>query len=411
MSEGKVKNVRSFIGNVTAGIICVLAALFLWYFVSENDTAQFEITVSGVPVTIKNESNLSVLSGDDLTVDVTVSGRRSVVNAITRDAISAFTTVASGTEAGKNKLSVECELPDGVSLVSLSSPTVTVYLDNTTTASVPVRVAVKDVIIDTGYELGTAQSELSSVWVTGPETVVNTVAEARLTVSLGRVTKTVNCSGAIVLFDESGSEIVNPYITTSASTVNATIPVTKTREVPVDVSFVYGIFTYENCNVTVSPSVIRVKGDADAVDRVTMQYRIDEKTLEIPDGGKAERRITVSLPSGVTNASGTDEIVVTVEPTGISTRTFTVQIQSPNITNVPDGMSVVGVYSLNVSVRGDSATIEKIRAYNIIARVDLSGAAAGENERPVSFSFSQFEGEVFEVGTYTVAVVLTEGDA
>ena len=397
MSEKKVKNVRSFIGNVTAAVICVLAALFLWYFVSENDTAQFETTVSGVPVTIKNESNLSVLSGDDLTVDVTVSGRRSVINSITRDSISAFTTVAGGTGAGKNKLNVECDLPDGVSLVSLSSATVTVYLDNTTTASVPVRVAVRDVIIDTGYELGTAQSELSSVWVTGPETIVNTVAEARLTVSLGRVTKTVNCSGSIVLFDASGTEIVNPYITTSASTVSATIPVTKTREVPVDVSFVHGIFTLENCDVTISPSVIKVKGDADAVDRVTVQYRIDEKTLEIPADGKAERRITVSLPAGVTNVSGTEEIVVTIEPAGISTRTFTVQVQSANMTNVPDGLSVVGSY-----------TLDKIHAYNIMARVDLSGAVAGENERTVSFSFSQFEGEVFEVGTYKVAIVMTE---
>ena len=79
-----------------------------------------------------------------------------------------------------------------------------------------------------------------------------------------------------------------------------------------------------------------------------------------------------------------------------------------NMKNIPEGLAVRGSYQISVTVRGDKAVIDKINSYNIIASVDLSGANAGENERIVSFNFSQYDGNVFEVGSYSVNIELAE---
>lgn len=405
MSETKkTKKAGSVIGNIAAALFSFLVAMFLWYYVSENDTAQYESTVHSVPVTLKNNSPLSILSGNDLTVDVTVSGRKADVIALSAENISAYVEIETDTVAGKNKCNVMCDLPNGISLVSLSSSTVTVYLDNTATLSVPVTVAVTDIVIDSGYELGQAQSDVSSIWVTGPEAVVNTIAEARLTVSLGHVTKTVSCSGSVVLLDAQGNEVISPYIRHSVSTVNATVPVSKTREVEIGISFLHDIFNSQNCTVSVSPAFLKIKGDADAVDRVQLQYKIDEKALELSSDNTVERRISVSLPSGVTNVDGIDEIVVTVNASGIVTKTFSTSVQ---LINLPSGVTVTHKPTISVKIRGDRATVERLNSYNIIATADMSGAMAGDNVRTVTLSYSSFDGKVFEIGSYEVTVTVT----
>lgn len=134
-----------------AKIGCLIIAFFIWFYAVKNDTALYEEYFSSIPVDIVNQSGFSVLSGDDVTVDVTLSGKRSVINRISTSDIRAFIDMSSITSAGKYKFDVQYELPNGVSLVKSTSNSITVYADNTSSVSVPVITEITNFMLEDGY--------------------------------------------------------------------------------------------------------------------------------------------------------------------------------------------------------------------------------------------------------------------
>ncbi|MBQ0101772.1 MAG: hypothetical protein KBT31_03140, partial [Firmicutes bacterium] len=270
-------------------------------------------------------------------------------------------------------------------------------------SSVPVRVVVSNYIIDDGYELDLDNiiTDYTSVKVTGPENIVSKISEARLEAQIGHVNKKVIYSGAFVLVDENGKTVNTKSLTTDISTVTATLPVYKYRDVPVEVTFKNGIFSQDNCGVTAFPATVRIKGDPDAVDGERIVIEIDEKTV-------ADRTATVSYPislsDGVINVDGINDISVTTDPFGISSKSISVNLNVKN----PDLLDYSGIpSSITVKIRGDENFISTIENYNIYATVDLKGCSAGTNTLPVSLKFlSQYSGKIFEVGEYTVTATV-----
>lgn len=411
-----VKDELSQVGNLSVKrtrkekilvfIGCFIAAFFFWYYATDHDTAIFDESFSSVPVEILNESGFSVLSGNGVTVDITVSGKRNVLKKLTKQDIRAFIDMSQVTAAGKYKLELQYELPNGVTLARSSTDSISIYCDNTTTVTVPVKVAKPgNFQLDHIYEMGTADitTDITEVIVTGPETVVTSVEAALLRVDLGNrvVDSTFTYSGEVVLVDANGSEVSNSYIKTNVTAVTANIPVYKYRDVPITVKYRYGYFNSENVTVTAEPSTVRIKGDAEAVDSVILEYEIDEKKIT----SDTSYTITVALPEGVKNIDSVSSAVVSVKLNGISSKA--ISVYNISVTN-PDGLAYEPVTDpINITVRGDTTLLGRLSSVNVTAVVDLSfrGTVSGAVMVPVTFVFSsQFEGKVYEVGTYSVSV-------
>ena len=394
------------IGDVAAIIVCIAAALFLWYYVTDLDVTVYSTTLGGVPVEIRNESGYSVLSGDDATVDVTVSGKRSAISKIEKGDITAFVTVPADVEPGRVRCTVEYDMPNSVTFSNASTEAVYLYLDNTETVSVPVRVRVTDYQVDDPYVLDLSNITVSpaTVSVTGPASVISTIDRAELVASIGHVTRTVTYNGTVSLLDASGAEVVNAYVRTNVTNATASIPVLVTRQVPVRVRFTQGIFNESNCTVTTNPAYITVKGEAELVGRVSLVYEIDETTVE---NGVTERTVAVSLPSGVTNVDEVETVTITLETTNISSKRISAELRVIN----PDGLSYTDPGMVLITVRGDGDAVESLQAYEITAEINLTGRSAGTVDVPVSVSFlDKYAGKVYVVGSYSVSVKITQGD-
>ncbi len=317
-----------------AKIGCLIIAFFIWFYAVKNDTALYEEYFSSIPVDIVNQSGFSVLSGDDVTVDVTLSGKRSVINRISTSDIRAFIDMSSITSAGKYKFDVQYELPNGVSLVKSTSNSITVYADNTSSVSVPVITEITNFMLEDGYELGRNDitTDIQNVTVTGPESVISQIEYAKISADIGHVTRTVTYSGNISLVDSFGNTVTNSYIKTNVSYVTATIPVYKYRDVPITVTYKYGYFDDQNVTVSVDPMTVRVKGEPDAVDAVRLQYEIDEKKIS----GDTSYTVSIMLPDGVKNVNAVEAAVISIELKGISSRILSVY----NISVInPDGIA------------------------------------------------------------------------
>ncbi len=388
-----------------AKIGCVIIAMVIWFFAKGSDTAIYEDVFSSIPVKIVNTSDYSVLSGDGVTVDLTLSGKRKDLLGISKDDITAYVETVDISTPGKHKLTVKYDLPNGIMLVRSTSDSITVYFDNTSSVTVPVKTEVTNVMLNSGYELGVSDisTDIGMVTVTGPDAVVNRISHALLVADMNHhpLTGSVTYGGDVVLIDTDGNTVTNNYVKLSSTYVTANIPVYKYRDVPITVKYKYGYFNDQNCHAEIKPSFIRVRGEASEVDKIVLEYEIDEKKTS----GNSKYTFKISLPEGVSNADGVNSAEISLSLDGITTKK--VSVVDFTVNNPAELPNVVLTKTLDITLRGDKALLSKLTAADIKVSVDLSsqGGVSADVTVPVSIEFSEkYENRIYEVGAYSVSV-------
>lgn len=392
-----------------AKLCCLLLAFFLWYYAAGSETSLSEDTFTAIPVEIVNNSPFSVLSGEGVTVDITLSGTRSALRKVTSSNLRAYVDMSHITAAGKYTLDIHYELPNGVTLESSTTAAVTVYADHKVSVTVPVKVNVINYLLEDGYILQKSDivTDVEQVVVTGPRSVVETITHASLTVDIGgKLTGSVTSRGEIVLMNAENETVTHEYITTNLTSVSATIPVVKERQIPVTVQYRYGYFNASNCEITASPSTITVRGEASVVDAIVLSYVIDEKSVEDGD----TYTYVLDLPSTVETVGEVETVSLHVTLKGLKTKTIYLPIVPENVGD----LVCDPIAPLAVTFRGTEAQIAAFTAAHVTASVDLTGLS-GTVKVPVTLkidpSFAASVHEIYpEDGKYTVTVTLREAD-
>lgn len=394
--------------SIIAKIVCVLAAVVLWFYVVITDTTIEEKTFNGITVTIRNVDRieqtlgLSVINGYDRMVDVTVSGARSDINNITAEDITVYVDADEISSSGEYQLPVRSSLPDGIKLKELSANFITVYMDRRTSITVPIKVTTVQTI-DSNYTMGTPEPNIESVNVTGPSEELENIDYAEVSLDLGRVTKSLRSTGRLVLIDKSGNKIDNPYIKLQTTDVNVKIPVYAQKEVPLAVEYKYGYFNDSNVKVTIDPVSITVKGDPediDSLDRIILM-QIDEKKIT----GDSVQTSAIMLPSTIENISGVTSATVKITHKGTETREIVVS--GITVLN-PNNLSyTLEDQSINVRFRGTKSLLALLNSSNVTATIDLGylTTTAGKVSVPVTISVaSALSDSVYEIGEYKMNV-------
>ena len=392
---------------IIPAIFSLILSFALWFYVISVESPTYTKTYSLVPITVSQGNGaLSVYSSSGSTVDIVVSGKKSVLNQLTNDDFSVVADISGYKTAGKYSVPLSFSVPDGATKISSSIDSLSLYLDSRTSVQVPVTVHFSDYTIDDGYEIGESAIEKSidQVTVSGPGSVLSTIESAQVTASLGHITSSKTISAGFSLIDAEGNEVTSPYISTDVTDITVRIPVFLRRDVPLTVVYKYGYFNSSNARVTLDPASVTVRGEVEAVNMIDsiVVATIDEKTVQ--DG---KMTTTVSAPDGITITDGTQEVEINVSLIGITTKTVAVD----NITvKNPEGYTYVPAQdSVRVTVRGPSDMIEAIGASDIEVAVDLSGITPGQRsvtqaaEIRISTDYSL---GVYEVGEYSVAMTL-----
>ena len=395
-AEGNITVKKNKTIDFIAKIICLLLAFFLWYYAVSVDTVNYEEEFAEIPVEIVNKSEYAILSGDGITVDVTVSGNRGAVQKLKNSDIRAYVDVSNVTEAGEKLFDIQFKLPSGVTLEKTSVGAVTVYLDNKASKSVSVEAKPFNYSMSSEYTLNI--SKIPDIVITGPEQIVNKVARAELPVDLNgeSITSGRKYSGKLILIGEDGSEIAEAdrrYLRLSSDTASVTVSLYGNATVPVSVVFKHGIQKPENATVSLSTKVLDVFGEIGTIKNLTVNCIIDEKTLKsgIPVN------CVVGLPTGVQNVDGVNSINVTVTLKNYSEKELTVSVFDTSGTRVT---------SIKVRFRGESSVMSRLTSSSVKATVN---AAEGENTGVVEFEFlGEFSGKVYEIYSegepYTVSI-------
>lgn len=395
--------------NIIPKIISLLLAFILWFYVMTVESPINQEVFRGIPVEVllPTGGELSIYSGYNALVDVTVSGKKSDLNQISADSFKATADATAYTQAGKYSVPVEIEVPGGFTLVDKSISLLSVYLDAKATSSVPVQIKLTEYTLAEGLELGgdkDIDKSVTEVFLSGPKSILDTIEAAVVTVPLGNVSSSVRASGNVQLIDAYGSVVSNPYVSVGTSTVDVRIPVFMTKNIDLKVDFKNKLLNSSNSKVELSPSSVKVRGSIETLSQLEEQTlsTIDEKSLT-----SDKLSIPLTLPEGISCVDGTETVDVTITHTGTDTKT--VSVGGIEVKN-PGGLKyTMSLDTVNLTLRGKNEALSEISAEDISLTVDLSElkAGAGSVTLPIEITISDtYAKSVYELGEYNVVVTV-----
>ena len=393
------------ISNIIALIICFMIAVAMWLYVMQTDSPEYEETFTRVPLLIEGvgelseKSNLSVISGWEQRVSVTVKGRKSDIAKYSDVDLIAYVNVAGVTQTGAYTLDISVELPGGLQLADVAPSTAQIVVDEVSSKVIPVNAQIASVKHDAGCELGDPVANPSEITVTGPVSLLENVHFALVTLELGEISSSVVAVAPVTVADKSGNTVDNPYLSTSVDSVSVTVPLYETKTVPLTVAYKYGYYNDENCAITVEPASVTLRGEGSVLDGIEsiVLKTLDEKQIT---SDKTEN-VTIPLPVGVEAVDGITSVRITVKHKNTVQRTFKV-----TDFNVKGSGYTLLTEELEIILRGPEALLTRLTSKNIEVTAsleDIEGSGEFRVQAEIKLPTS-YQNVVYELGTYYINV-------
>ncbi len=412
--RSKNKHTGSRLYSFSVMIISLLGALLLWFYVLGYDSPDFEKKFSQIPVTVIGNDELTektgytVISDMSFSFDVTVSGKKTDVNSMRESDITAYVDVSGVTSEGGIYLPVNVIVPNGITVKGQSVSRAYLFIDEMVTAEIPVRVEISDYSLPADAEIGDYRVNPPTVTVQGPRADIQKITEAYARITPGIISGSVVLNSSVELRGSDGAEIhPSAYLRQIDSSVSVTIPVYMTKELPVKVHFVGGLFGVDSAVITVSEDRIRVRGSASALASVDeIAVNIDESTLNTYS--TLSKRIV--LPDGVENISGIESVEVGIQLNQMGRRTVAADKTVFELRNVPEGADVqIITQNLNINFVGPIDLMRYFDSKFFRVIVDLTGIAVESGDNlfvPVTVMFTSEQPGVYVSGDYSVNIVV-----
>ena len=392
-------------------IISFIAASVLWVYVVTVVNPEGTRSISGIPVTfsgedvLREDQNLIITEGKTTTVTVDFQGRNADLNKLLKQQseITAVVDVTRIRTAKNYNMTYDIKLPtsvqdSGITVVSRSPSSVSFAIERRVTLPVEVVADYSGVTVADGYLLEKTSLDFDTVQVTGPESIVSSIASARLA-----VTRTV----PFVLCDAKGKPVDTTNLTTDVDSIDVTLTVVKYKDVTLEVEIIDGGgATSKDTKIEIDPPTITLSGDATVLDGIN---KITLGSIDLADIEASTRTIPfdIVIPNDTKNVSGVDQANVTVTIRNKATAV----IRATNITfiHVPEGLEPTSVTKqVQVTIRAATSEIQKITANNIRVVADLADfSLPGTNTVPVTIYIDGYPDAGY-IGDYTIVVSLAE---
>lgn len=398
--------------------LAFLIALGLWMYVTTYVSSEYTQTFYNIPVALEGKGwltdrQLMLLSEEDYLVDIRVSGSRQDVSKINSGNIQVVADLAGIYEAGEYKLNYNIIYPGGVPSGSVSSQKdpdcVTVVVAKKRTKEIPVRVNyVGDVPADYIKETSALELDHEYVEITGPDSVVDQIDHATITINCTNRTETIYESFRYELQNKMNEPVDAGWITTDVEQVRVYLPVTMIKKIPLTVTLVDGGgATASTTKLVIEPAQISVSGSQAALNALP---ELNLGTIDLAQiAGDTAKSFEISLPEGIRNVSNLPTATVSISFPGLATREFTITKFIPQ--NLPEGMTWEPLTKqLTIKVRGLKSEIQRLQESDIIVQVDLKGVENTSAVEPVILFPDRFT-SLGELGSYSVSVQVTPVDA
>lgn len=412
-----------FDSNRFLQVLSILVAFVAWFLVSTTINPNANTTVENVPVTIDltdtaAESNgLSVVSDQEITVDIAVRGMSYEIGNLTADDFTVVpTNLGEVTEPGIHDLTLRvtssASLSDGTELVAMPRK-ISVQFDRMEQRTFQLEASAPNKTAAEGYYIDQYIASPRELLITGPESVVSQIDRCVVeNTEKMEINSSSSIEGTLVLYDANGQQIDDTYLTYPEDTeFRISIPLYKQETLP---------FTFEFYNVPAGIDTDALEYTIEPVDELTVGIPVDAATdvASISLGQVDFRKIDiqksltfdVSLLAGYVNIDDINQVSVTFltdeyDKTYLSTSNIVV-------TNLPAGYQVDVITTQISDIRfiGKKTELEGLTSADVVATIDCSqiqNFSTGQQRVPVSITVTNGK-QVWAVGEKSALISVTQ---
>lgn len=373
-----IESVREYLTReVALRFLASLAlSLILWAFVSIKQDPDTSRAFADVPVAAVSLDDSLVLLEEIEPVRVNLSGPRSDVAPIEVDDMEATVDFSSVDGPGIYSLPVTLHVPDGVWRSDVNPALATIEVERSESRSLRLVPVVTD-IDENSLRTVTVYPDQEQVTVTGPSSLIDSIAQVVLPVEVAGGTQTFESIYTPEARDESGNTIDG--ITIEPETVRATVRVSARGKSVAVLASITGSPApgYEVADRTVNPQFVLVDGDEDALDSLVA---LSTEPIDV-SGADASFNQTVQiadLPEGLQilqPSSGHVDVLVQVTQRGVRQ---SLPSQQVTIVGVEDGLqATVSPDEITIDVVAPEDALAELDASTLQVVVDASGLTAG----------------------------------
>lgn len=414
----RIKLRKIYNSKIFWAVISLLCSFVMWAYISNPTASDYVQVFRGVQVefegqdTLLTERNLSISSVDNQSVTVTLKGDRNKIGKLNASDIKAVIDVSGVKQPNDMTWAYVVRFPDnfdssGISVINKSPETINFTVVRNATKTVSVKGSFDGKIAD-GCIAEEYVFEPSTIVIEGPEEKINLIDHAWLNFGSGEIDSTYSEEVGFTLRDASGIAVSTTGLKLSASSVTATQPILKSKEIPLTVNLIPGGgITEADCTVTIEPKTINVAGESRLIDGLNS---IELGTVDLASFQNVyTKAFTITLEDDVQNLTGINEAEIKIEVKGAFAKTFTTD--NISCTNVTFGYSAnIDTKVLELTLRSKSEeTLNAIRPEDLSVVVDLSdfGATTGQVIANGTVIINQYD-NVGAVGDVRVSVTLTK---
>ncbi len=362
--------------------LSLLIAVLFWLFVDNEQGSKISETYYHVPVEfigaedVLPSRGLMLLDGDDITIDIKLSGPRLLISGLDKSDIRIQVDLTDITAAGSYSCRYDIFFPDDVDSSKItrervSKSMITVEVGELFTKTVPVEVSVtgkaeEDYI----YMAERLVVDPATLTVSGQEDVVKNVASARVSLDLTGANASISRLFDYELLDADGNVLDKEGIMVSDNQIQVDAPIYLTKTLNLTVKFKESPgSTLDDVDWDLSTTTIKVAGEAASLENKEdiMLGEIDLSTI-LSD---TQIDLDINLPAGAVNLSGFTTVTLSISfKDDLATQAFSVS----NISSVglPEGKSFDRLTSsVDVVIRGPADEVAQVTAEDIRVVVDL----------------------------------------
>ena len=282
-------------------IFSLVAAVLLWmYVMGEVDPTKTSvvsnITVSFMDSDMLAEEGLAPIENENMQISAKIKGKRSLVNDVKRNGMSAYVDVSSCKE-GKNTVEVKINTPDGISVESTSDEYLTFEVEAIEEAEKPVSISFEGKSGSKSKVPWVLSFMPETVTVSGASSLIDKVSEVRGTVSVADMSEDHSSweYATVTAVDEKGNAVAG--VSVQDGSVTAEVRILTVKTVTLEVSAENMEDGYEADSIS-ADSQIKIVAPAEVLDYVDSIKGTADMT-GVSDTETHKIKLNFDLPEGV----------------------------------------------------------------------------------------------------------------
>lgn len=291
---------EAFKRNTALKLFSLILAILMWAFVQLAQNPEISYDIFEIPIKVTGEADINsegyVISTmpKNLKTNLTVSTKRSYINAIDPSSLSAYVDVSSAKAVGDYSFPVKVRSDDGnITVVSKSPSNVSLYVDRIITTQKPVKLSY-DGTLHPDYYIDKENILISpeNATLKTPELLSAKISEVIVHLDMTNVKGEIHNEFAGVPVDSRGEEVTDKFLKLTNDKITVRVPILKRKTVPITLKNVPDGLSYN-----LNQEQIEIAGKESDIEAITA---VDGYINDYdPDDTNASYTVTLKLPTDI----------------------------------------------------------------------------------------------------------------